>query len=123
MRTTAAKKITAPERKSDQLLAKAYALRTIPPPELPDWHDQKAMQAWVNAMLDRLHFAQALEAAAQTAKIEENDTAQFRKKMEETIAWYKADGPSVDAAEQGFLDPLRRAHPHLAKFLQLPKRK
>jgi hypothetical protein len=81
---------------------------------LPRWRaldqvDRENMVRWVNGRLDELERA---------------DWHAFERspKLQLPPDWFDNLGPEIDSAEQGFIEPLRRKLPHLAKFLYLPKK-
>jgi hypothetical protein len=71
------------------------------------------MERWLNAELNELDNRE-LDWGY------ENLTSNAAS-AEDYIAWRKADGPEIAAAEHGNIKPLRKKYPHLARFLHLPK--
>jgi len=92
----------------ERLLAEEKASLASPPP-LPSWHDNGAMKAWVNTMLDRMNGVRWFEECLVHIPPE--------------ILTEKAERRAIEEAEHGNIEPLRNAHPHLASFLHLPQRK
>jgi hypothetical protein len=93
----------------EQLLAEANASLASPPP-LPSWHDNGAMKAWVNTMLDRMDDVRWFEECLVHIPPAE-------------ILTERAERRAIEEAGHGNIEPLRNAHPHLASFLHLPQRK
>jgi hypothetical protein len=98
----------AERQRLERLLAEAKA-SLASPPLLPKWHDNNAMKAWVNTMLDRM-----------------DDVSWFEEclvPMPPAEITERAERRAIEEAGHGSIEPLRNAHPHLASFLHLPQRK
>ena len=76
--------------------------------------DQRKMEQWLNRRLDELD-REDLDRSSEVMRAANTET-------DEIVAWMKADGPEVRAAEHGDIGPLRKKYPHLAKYLHPPER-
>ncbi len=97
----------------DTLGAEASSMTKDGIARLPRWRairaqDQREMADWVNWQLDK-----ALEQ--EIGRLSISDPA-FEQ-------WLFGDGPTLEAARKGNLDPLRKRYPHIAKYLNLPRQK
>jgi hypothetical protein len=92
--------------------------REMPLLDPPRWRarsesDKRWMHAWVNQELNILALAGRHPPSDEEI---EKDFASFNAWLETPLA-----AEIAAAEEDGDIEPLRRALPHLAKFLQLPK--
>lgn len=97
---------TAERQRLERLLAEAKLTLASPPP-LPNWHDNEAMKAWLNTMLDAIEDVIWFEVCL--APLSYHDEHCVTCALKE--------------AKQGNIKPLRNAYPHLAPFLHPPKRR
>ena len=88
---------------------------------LPSWiacngPDRQKMIDWLNFGLNSSRYDPIIE---QLLADQESWTPE---KDEEFLEWVTSDGFAIRAAEDGDIEPLRKKYPHLARYLQLPKR-
>ena len=73
--------------------------------KLPKRNDGEAMVRWMHRKLDELQQAEHNEGKGSAARSARGS------------AWLKADGPEIESAEWGDIEPLRKKYPRLAPFL------
>ncbi len=98
----------AERQRLERFLAEAKASLASPPP-LPSWHDDDAMKAWLNTMLDRMFDVMWWEICLVHIPPE--------------VLAESAERRPIEEAERGNINPLRDAYPHLTPFLHPPKRR
>jgi hypothetical protein len=85
-------------------------MTTKPPWIASSERERERMIDWVERQLDRFPEDYPVYVPS-----EEHDA--------QIAAWYAADGPEKIAAERGDMEPLRKKHPELARYLHPPIRK
>jgi len=107
---------------NEELLALAKELRSSA--ELPGWNDRDAMKAWLNNMLNRVGYADAIEAYVAAVHLPESERKAVARAKSPWLFTQEDhyDNP-LRAAEESNIEPLREMYPHLEDYLNLPKRK
>jgi len=81
---------------------------------LPNQGAKELMVRRVNEALDLLEDQVIAEALRRANHPDPADEA-------EILQWLAADGPEIDAAEHGDIEPLREKYSHIEKFINLPE--